>query len=87
MAKICEVTDAEYDGRVLRFDAAQRRSNDSSKSPRNAGNGASSAPSDTLFVGNLSFDCTEDTLYEVPTGKRRKTRKKKKRRRKRKLKV
>jgi nucleolin len=63
--KLMEATDANFLGRVLRFDATEQK-----KSGGTGGGKFSShsekpqgAPADTLFVGNLAFTVTADDMY------------------------
>jgi nucleolin len=60
-----ELAGKEIDGRAVRVDLSTPRP------PRgeNGGGGRKeapkSAPADTLFIGNLSFNASEDGLYEL----------------------
>ncbi|ORY46326.1 hypothetical protein BCR33DRAFT_125916 [Rhizoclosmatium globosum] len=54
--KALELADSELDGRNIRVDLSAPRPERTEKI---------SAPADTLFVGNLSFDATEDGLREL----------------------
>ncbi|KAJ3387901.1 hypothetical protein HDU80_011815, partial [Chytriomyces hyalinus] len=53
-----KMADTEVDGRPIRVDLSTPR-------PAKKPEASSSAPSDTLFVGNMSFNATEEGLREV----------------------
>lgn len=61
----------ELDGRPLNVDFSTPRQNNQ-QNPRDAANNRAqrfgdkrSAPSNTLFIGNLSFDSTNDSVHEI----------------------
>jgi nucleolin len=66
--KIVATTDAEFDGRVLRFDGAEQKKNTGGGGGGSYGDKPPSAPSSTLFCGNLPFTATVDGLYEYFAG-------------------
>lgn len=53
----------EIDGRAIRVDFAAPRAPKQDAAPRKQF-GEASAPSNTLFVGNLSFDVVEDSVWD-----------------------
>jgi len=64
--KALELKGTDVDGRPINIDMAQAKSNDTPKSDRAQRFGDKiSEPSATLFVGNLSFNSSQDSLYEV----------------------
>ena len=64
--KALEMKGTDVDGRPINIDMAQAKSTDTPKSDRAQRFGDKiSEPSATLFVGNLSFNSSQDTLYEV----------------------
>ncbi|KIW77581.1 hypothetical protein Z517_10027 [Fonsecaea pedrosoi CBS 271.37] len=68
----------ELDGRVMNVDFANKKpdAGDKQEKRRQSYGDALSEPSDTLFLGNLSFEITEDDVYNIfapygnPTGVR-----------------
>jgi nucleolin len=62
-----ELKDTEVDGRAINIDVAQsKKTGDTPRSDRAQKFGDKiSEPSATLFVGNLSFNSSQDTLYEL----------------------
>eukprot|EP00036_Acanthoecidae_sp_10tr_P011140 CAMPEP_0182925860 /NCGR_PEP_ID=MMETSP0105_2-20130417/10701_1 /TAXON_ID=81532 ORGANISM="Acanthoeca-like sp., Strain 10tr" /NCGR_SAMPLE_ID=MMETSP0105_2 /ASSEMBLY_ACC=CAM_ASM_000205 /LENGTH=330 /DNA_ID=CAMNT_0025063727 /DNA_START=26 /DNA_END=1014 /DNA_ORIENTATION=+ len=68
--KLCAMTQAEFMGRVLRFDGAEQRKGGGAGGGKFPGHGAkpASEPADTLFVGNLAFNVTEDEMYSFFEG-------------------
>ncbi len=66
--KALELKDTEVDGRAINVDLAQAKTSttDSPRGDRAQKFGDKiSEPSSTLFVGNLSFNSTQDSLYEL----------------------
>ena len=73
--KLCAITDASMEGRTLRFDQAEKKQGGFGGAA--GGGGASggrfankepSAPSSTLFIGNLPWSANADELYNTFTG-------------------
>ncbi len=63
-AKACaEMNGAEIDGRWLKVNYAVKR--DQTASRAKAFNDKQSPPAETLWIGSLSFDITEDQVYEA----------------------
>lgn len=62
-AKAIEFDGKEIDGRTVRVNYAAKK--DDTQSRAKAFNDKISEPADTLWVGSLSFDLTEDALYEA----------------------
>lgn len=58
---------AELDGRVMNVDFANARSNTANKQEnrRKSYGDQLSEPTETLFLGNLSFEVTQDDIYEA----------------------
>ena len=65
--KALELKDTEVDGRPINVDLAQQRApGESPRQDRATRFGDKiSDPSATLFVGNLSFNSSQDSLYEL----------------------
>jgi nucleolin len=75
--KALELKDTEVDGRAINVDISHGKSAPGAGTPRGGGGGAGgdrtqrygdnkvSEPSSTLFVGNLSWETTQDALYEL----------------------
>lgn len=55
----------ELDGRPLNVDFSTPRQKPDANARANKFGDKRSAPSNTLFIGNLSFDCTNETIQEV----------------------
>jgi len=74
-AKALELKDTEVDGRAINVDVSHGKSTPGAGTPRGGGAGGDrtqrygdnkvSEPSATLFVGNLSWETTQDGLYEL----------------------
>jgi nucleolin len=74
-AKALELKDTEVDGRAINVDISHGKSTPGAGTPRGGGAGGDrtqrygdnkvSEPSATLFVGNLSWETTQDGLYEL----------------------
>jgi nucleolin len=74
-AKALELKDTEVDGRPINVDVSHGKSTPGAGTPRGGGAGGDrsqrygdnkvSEPSATLFVGNLSWETTQDGLYEL----------------------
>jgi nucleolin len=66
--KALELKGEEVDGRAINVDLAQQRSEKPMNSPKDRAQRFGdkiSEPSATLFVGNMSFQSTQDELYEL----------------------
>jgi nucleolin len=66
--KALELKGQEVDGRAINVDLAQQRAEKSFDSPKDRAakfGDKISEPSSTLFVGNLSFNSTQDELYDL----------------------
>lgn len=64
-AKAIELDGKEVDGRNIRVNYAKPRADKPTDRRAKAFNDKRSDPAETLFVGNLSFNTNEDTLYEL----------------------
>jgi nucleolin len=63
-----ELKGEEVDGRAINVDLAQQRTEKPANSPKDRAarfGDKISEPSATLFVGNMSFNSTQDELYEL----------------------
>ena len=66
--KALELKGQEVDGRAINVDLAQQRAEKTFDSPRDRAarfGDKISEPSSTLFVGNMSFNSSQDELYEL----------------------
>ncbi|KAJ2654917.1 nuclear localization sequence binding protein, partial [Coemansia sp. RSA 1200] len=61
--KAMEATDFEVDGRTVRMDKTDGHARDSKHSAQRSG--GSSEPSKVLFIGNMSFRSTEDSVRQA----------------------
>jgi nucleolin len=61
-AALVATTDAEYLGRTLRFDFSEQKKGAGPGGDKH-GSKPASPPAETLFVGNLAFNVTEDDMY------------------------
>jgi len=65
LRKALEMNGKEIDGRAVKVDKSTPPNKDASREKRAKTFGdETSSPSDTLFVGNLSFNATEDSVWE-----------------------
>jgi nucleolin len=66
--KALELKDTEVDGRAINVDLAQSKNDTPKSTPGDRAQKFGdkiSEPSATLFVGNLSFNSSQDSLYEL----------------------